>query len=194
MAFIVKGSFFDSAKVKKSLDAGTRKALSKCGAYVRTKSKSSLRYRKKASGPGQPPSVHRDGSFTRENKKTGVRRAVSPLKELIFFAWDARTRSVAVGPVAFARKSGTPRVLEQGGAVRITKLDPLPATSRKASKQQAASYRRLIQEGRILPPVRNRRVTAAVIAARPFMRPQMLRIEGYAEDEIGDGLKRTLTK
>jgi hypothetical protein len=32
------------------------------------------------------------------------------------------------------------------------------------------------------------------IAARPFMRPQMLRIEGYAEDEIGDGLKRTLTK
>lgn len=169
----VTGAFFDSAKVKASLDAGTRKALSKCGAFVRTKSKTSLRYRKKASAPGQPPSVHRAGSFTRENKKTGVRRATSPLKELIYFAWDSRTKSVTVGPIPFAR-TGTPARLEHGGAARVVKLDPLPATTRRAGKAQAANYRRLVQEGRIAVPPRGRKVLSIPFAARPFMHPAMV--------------------
>jgi hypothetical protein len=53
-----KGSFFDRAKVKNAVDAGTRRVLSRFGAFVRTRARTSIRKRKGTSPPGGPPHAH----------------------------------------------------------------------------------------------------------------------------------------
>lgn len=141
-----KARFFNSAEVIRKLEKGKRRAFSKCGAFVRTVAKSSIKYRTKPSSPGQPPSARR-GSMTRShtNKKTGVTktRSVSPLKELIFFAWDESKEAMVIGP---ARKKTNrpkylvPHALEVGATVQ---------------KRLSGTLR----------PVK--------IAARPFMRPAL---------------------
>ena len=108
-----KSSFFDREAVLKKVDSATRQVLSRAGAFIRTRAKSSIRKRKKAAPPGQPPSSH-----------TGV------LKNLIFFAYDSASKSVVIGPAksnqrnAFAIESGgsvlsIPGVLEFGGKVGL---------------------------------------------------------------------------
>lgn len=92
-------AFFDMKAVEDAIDKGTKKALSKFGAYVRTRARSSIRKRKKPSAPGQPPSSH-----------------AGDLKRLIFFALDLKTKSLVVGPVPFKRGEA-PRLLEHGGEV-----------------------------------------------------------------------------
>jgi hypothetical protein len=41
-----KQGFFDRAKVKNAVDAGTRRVLSRFGAFVRTRARTSIRKRK----------------------------------------------------------------------------------------------------------------------------------------------------
>ena len=95
--------FFDRAKVKKKVDARTRKVLSKFGAFVRQTSRESIRKRKGTSKPGRPPFSH-----------TGV------LKKFLFFGYDADRRSVVIGPVIAPGKAGkAPPVLEHGGKVSL---------------------------------------------------------------------------
>lgn len=53
-----KGNFFDRKAVLAAVDKATLRVLSKFGAFVRRRAKSSIRKRKKASPPGQPPSSH----------------------------------------------------------------------------------------------------------------------------------------
>lgn len=105
MPFDIKAAtklFFDRDAVRDAVDKGTRRALSKFGAYVRTRSRSSIRKRKKISDPGKPPSSH-EGS----------------LRKLILFAFDAANKSVVIGPVPFA-KGEAPALLEYGGTVNRT--------------------------------------------------------------------------
>lgn len=100
MAFdfqVVYSGFFDAKPVTDAVDAGTRRSLSKMGAFVRTRARSSIRRRKKSSPPGRPPSSH-----------SGELR-------LIFFAFDRETRSVVVGPVSTRGKAVAPGLLERGG-------------------------------------------------------------------------------
>jgi len=96
-----KSAFFDRKAVTDAIDAGTRKVLSKFGAFVRTRARSSIRTRKKSSPPGQPPSSH-----------------AGDLKRLIFFAYDAVSKSLIVGPIPF-RKGEAPRLLEHGGTTTV---------------------------------------------------------------------------
>jgi hypothetical protein len=143
--FKVKSLFFDQSVVAKLIDKKTKKALSKVGAYIRRRAQTSIRYKDKPSRPGQPPHGHRSERFTRTNRKTGKRRSVSPLRELIFFAYNPDTKSVVVGPVVFAgaRKSDylVPSVIEKGGLVSLF----------SRGKKRRARYR-----------------------PRPFMRPALL--------------------
>lgn len=97
--------FFDRPAVADAVDAGTRRALSKFGAFVRTRSQRSIRPRKAVSEPGQPPSSH-EGS----------------LRRLILFAFDAPRKSVVIGPVPF-RKGEAPALLEHGGVVKRAMKD-----------------------------------------------------------------------
>lgn len=93
----VKAAFFDKAAVTDKIDPAARKAMSKFGAFVRQRARSSIRPRKQSAPPGSPPSSH-EGS----------------LRRLILFAYDASTKSVVIGPVPF-RKGEAPRLLEHGG-------------------------------------------------------------------------------
>src|SRR5262249_47529030 len=134
------------------LDAGKRRALSKFGAFVRTRARSSIRTRKKASKPGSPPSSH-----------TGL------LKRFIFFGFDPVAQSVVIGPVLAGPKSGAPETLEYSGPVQIRQAVPL--LRRAASSAQAKAYRQLVREGRIVPPSREFRTRTVFVRARPFMHP-----------------------
>lgn len=99
-----KAGFFDTEAVARSLDRAQLRALSKFGAFVRQRAKSSIRKSKKSAEPGQPPKSH-EGS----------------LKRLIFFSYDRDRKSVVIGPTAF-RKGEAPRLLEHGGqTVRTSK-------------------------------------------------------------------------
>ena len=122
-----KAGFFDSPKIIAKLEKGQRRALSRCGAYVRQTAKNSLKYKPvKSDAPaGSPPFVHRSERFTRTtvNKKTGASktRPTSPLKELLFFSYDEASKSVVIGPAIFRQASRknylVPSVLEMGGTV-----------------------------------------------------------------------------
>ena len=95
---VVKQFEFFDKDLRTATDRGVKRALSKFGAFVRTRAKSSIRKRKKISEPGSPPSSH-----------TGK------LKRLIFFGYDAKNYSVVVGPVLFGSKRA-PEKLEFGVA------------------------------------------------------------------------------
>ena len=102
IGMVTKDMFFDSKKVLSAVDRGTRKVLSKFGAFVRTTARHSIRKRKAISEPGRPPSSH-----------TGH------LKRLIFFGYDTGRRSVVIGPTPFRGPAEVPGLLEYGGrAVR----------------------------------------------------------------------------
>lgn len=93
--------FFDRAAVQKLMDAKTAKALSRAGAFIRRRARSSIRTRKRISEPGNPPSSH-----------------VGDLKRLIWFAYEPSTQSVVIGPMRF-KQGEAPSLLEFGGkAVR----------------------------------------------------------------------------
>lgn len=114
---LVKGTFFDKKAVTDQLDPALKKVLSFHGARVRQRSKSSLKYGKGTAASGSPPIVHRGGMRRNKlNKKTGVttQQSVSPLRELIFFGYDARTKSVVTGPALGGPASGAPAALEGG--------------------------------------------------------------------------------
>lgn len=101
----IKGGFFDRKAVVDATDRGTRRVLSRFGAFVRQRARTSIRKRKdKISPPGSPPYSH-----------------VGLLRKFIFFAYEDRSRSVVVGPVRLngTESRGTaPRLLEYGGRVR----------------------------------------------------------------------------
>lgn len=95
-----KRLFFDRAAVTSAAERGTRRALSKFGAFVRQTARTSIRKRKSISEPGQPPSSH-----------TGL------LKRNIFFVFSPQTRSVVIGPILLNKRTDAPRLLEHGDSV-----------------------------------------------------------------------------
>jgi len=99
----VKDLFFDRPKVQRAVDRARRRALSKAGAFVRQRARTSMRRWRGSSAPGSPPHAH-EGS----------------LRRLLFFAYDPSADSVVVGPVGF-RRSDAPNTLEFGGAATVTR-------------------------------------------------------------------------
>lgn len=97
-----QGEFFNTHKVVGAVDRATRGVLSRFGAYVRTRARTSIRKRKKASQPGQPPSSHR-----------GL------LRSGIFFGYEMGPRSVVIGPARLSGMSAEiPPALEYGGTTK----------------------------------------------------------------------------
>ena len=96
----LRAGFFDRAVVLQATTAAERRVLSRFGAFVRQRARSSMRPRATPSAPGQPPSVH-----------------VGLLRQHLYFAWDAQQRSVVIGPALLNRGSrDTAQVLEYGGS------------------------------------------------------------------------------
>jgi hypothetical protein len=94
-------NFFDRPKVLHAVDSARRKVLSKFGAFVRTRDRSSQRKRKGISKPGAPPSSH-----------------LGLVRQFTFFAYDPEAKSVVIGPAKLnQRNSDTLVSLEKGGTV-----------------------------------------------------------------------------
>ena len=96
--------FFNSPKVIAAMDKATRRVLSRFGAFVRQRAKSSIRKRKKPSAPGSPPSSH-----------------VGLLKKFIWFSYEPNRRSVVIGPARLGgrNRGDAPSLLEYGGTTTI---------------------------------------------------------------------------
>ena len=102
----VKTVFFDRRAVIDRIGKANAQVMAKAGSFVRRTAKGSIRYTKTAvSKPGEPPRAHRGKSGN------------SPLRELIFFAFDDATNSLVIGPTPFRGAAIAPRTLELGGSV-----------------------------------------------------------------------------
>lgn len=115
----IKKNFFDRDKVQRAVDKSMRQSLSKFGAFVRTRSRSSIRKRKKPSPPGSPPSSH-----------TGL------LKKFIYFSYDEASKTVVIGPMAFRASATAPELLEYGGAGVVSQY-----VTRRGQKRRAGQWR-----------------------------------------------------
>ena len=105
----VTSLFFDQHAVMSRVDAATRRALSRFGAYVRADAKKSIRKaaNSKPSAPGRPP---------KSRKGT--------LKQHIYFSYDPIKQSVVIGPALLPRtRQDNLIMLEYGGTRRM----PLPS-------------------------------------------------------------------
>lgn len=107
-----KGGFFDREAVRQAVDRGALRVLSRFGAYVRQRARTSIRVRESASAPGSPPHGHKSGLRTKTSKSGEARtRSVSLLREYILFSYDRETRTVIIGPAKLSGTTG-PRALE----------------------------------------------------------------------------------
>jgi hypothetical protein len=77
----MKALFLDRPAVQRAVNKAKRAALSKAGAFIRTTARHSLRRKKVAAPPGQPPHSH-----------------VGLLKRFLFFAYEPASESVVIGP------------------------------------------------------------------------------------------------
>ena len=112
LTFQMKKAIVDQRRVKDAFDRQTKGSISRSLAFVRRRGRSTLRRRKRASRPGQAPSVHSTHPFV-------------TLKNIVF-NYDRRTKSGIVGPIKLnGTKSTTtarralPGILEAGGTVVI---------------------------------------------------------------------------
>lgn len=101
---IVVKTVLHKSQFEKKLESARKKALNKAGAIVRKFARRSIRNRKRASKPGEPPT-----------NRTGR------LKNSILYALDDNGHSVIIGPKAFGTKKGG-KTLEKGGTVSLPKL------------------------------------------------------------------------
>jgi len=97
-----KQGFFDRALVQQKVAAAERKVLSRFGAFVRQRAKTSIKKRKGTSPPGQPPHSH-----------------VGLLRKFVLFAYDPGRQSVVIGPTLLRAGAQAPRLLEHGGEATL---------------------------------------------------------------------------
>lgn len=162
--------FFDRQVVLDRVQAGTRRALSRAGAFVRRRARSRLRRRKRVSRPGESPSVH-------------AQDRIATLRNILF-AWGPGSPSVVIGPVALHHVQSTrlpdgtaavrgtvPELLEFGGTARLFEWD---LTGRgdwtRADRRATRTFSRWQQQGILF---QRTRVRVASYAPRPFMGPAL---------------------
>lgn len=171
----IKTMFFDAALMRDTMHRARLKALSKAGAFVRTKAKSSIRPAPRLTGEQLNPAQRQALAVRKWAARTGrgadrkVRapfRASKPgdppfsrigtLKRWILFLYDESVDDVVVGPIKLgSRARPVPGILEHGGTVR--------------------AIRQKLVRGRISKrnPLRVERIRAT-IAPRPFMLPALI--------------------
>lgn len=165
-----KRAFFDRPAVINAVDKATLRTLSRFGAFVRRRARSSIRFRKRVSAAGSPPSSH---SKSEPNIRT------------ILFAYDKSNRSVVIGPLRFngkrtgikATKGTVPELLEEGGEIAVEEVQ-------LSGGLWTRPNRGLLR----LQGQRPRRTRRATIKARPFMGPafayEKIKAAGLYKDEV----------
>lgn len=153
MTMRMKELFFDKQIVRDRMSKANRRALSKAGAFIRRRARSSLRRLKKPSAPGQPPSVH-----------TSDR--VATLKNILF-AYEPESDSLVVGPVKLNQKSFLGPIL---GSSTVPQVHEFGSTIKVRETKVGNRWRMGAKRGKPNQPVR---VRSAQYPARPFMGPAL---------------------
>ena len=147
-----KKSFFDRAAVTRALDRATVRALSKGGAFIRTRARSSMPKRKKISPAGRPPHSH-----------TGL------VKRFLFFGYDPAMRSTVIGPALLNKPDRDAlRRLEHGGTTSVRTVTYAART--KSGRLKKTKTGDLVYETRRSRTADSRTVT---YRPRPFMGPAL---------------------
>jgi hypothetical protein len=160
----IRKSFFDRRAVTHAMSRARVRALSRAGAFIRTRARSLLRRRRKPSAPGSPPSVHA-GSGDLASLKT------------ILFAWDPRSDAVVVGPIKLNIVTDTaqnvrttiPGLHERGETASLFEKRFVPTVG-QPSPWRRVDRRRQSRPDDARGKTEFRRRTAKY-PARPFMRP-----------------------
>jgi hypothetical protein len=160
-----KNLFFDRAAVKSATEKASKRFLASAGMKVRQAARRSMRSRKKASAPGQPPSAHR---------KDAQHPHGPLLKDRLFFQYEPFRESVVVGPEKLrGAKTLAPATMEHGGFARVM-VRPKPVRSgRKASPKQKEAFLRKVKNGTLVRDKVERQEKFVPVAARPFMGPAL---------------------
>jgi hypothetical protein len=185
ITYRVRNSFFDRPAVVGRLTIARRKALTKAGAYVRKRARSSMRRRKSASKPGSPPSAHESGS--------------APSLKTILFAYDEQIDGVVVGPVKLNRyingveaRSTVGALHEFGETANISEHRYMPDGSGWMPQTTVMEWRRTDRRRslRIRPGLRlEQRKRVAQYPKRPFMAPALAAEQSKFPDLFRDSIK-----
>ena len=162
VAFKMNKAMFFDRKIAKDFDDRGGKVLSKFGAYVMRRARTSIRKRKRASKPGQPPT-----------NVTGILRGITGREPGIFFFYDKPRQSVIIGPTKANQvffnhhrepvQGTVPSVLEYGGQIKILEANYGRHGKDKWYRADLRSKRRLAEL--------ETRLRTVTIAARPYMQP-----------------------
>lgn len=106
----IKSWFFDRKVVQDFVDRKTLQAIKKSSLLIRKIATRSMRPRKSASSPGQPPSAH------------GERGAL--LKKMLFASFDPTTLSGVVGPTLLQRRDGRKIASDLESGARVRRKNP----------------------------------------------------------------------
>lgn len=160
--------FFDRKIVIDAIGRANAMGLSKAGAFVRQRARTSIRRRKSISEPGQPPHAHAKGNTFASIKA-------------IFFAFEPRRASVVIGPVGLGNRKtifgsysagAVPNLLEFGGTA-LRRRPVRKFSGRKATPLQRKAFKALLATGQIQrKPVVMQSYTANY-RPRPFMGPAL---------------------
>jgi hypothetical protein len=163
---IAAKSFFDKPAVTNAVDKARIKVLSRQGALVRKIARNSMRKKKKASAPGQPPRV-----------------ILGQVKDFLYFVYDPTTKTVVVGPIKLGDKSEALPTLERGGEMKVSGL--LDSRGRFVPLRflPAVSRQKLLQSGKLT-------TRFAKVAARPFMIPALEKAKPYLAGMYKDTVKK----
>jgi len=151
--------FFDRAAVRRRLDRRKRGLLSRAGSFIRTAAKSSLK-RARQKGLGEMTAEERERYEIRRAiaRRKGLRTPrrpervsepgqppflhvrPSPLKRLIYFAYDPARDSVVVGPLRFGPAGA--EALEYGGPVCVRRTGRTVRTRRRRVRIRARPFMR----------------------------------------------------
>ncbi len=160
-----KGNFFDRKAVMDRVGPAKVKVLSRQGALVRRIMQRSMRKRKGAAPPGQPPNAHQ-----------------GDLKDKLYFAYDERSDSVVVGPVKLG-KSDVPETLDKGGVITIRGI--------RNRKGEFVPLRLLPPEVRVKVVASGKYTTQTVkFQARPFSQPALVKAAPYLAKEWQGAVKK----
>ena len=168
----MKSLFFDRPAVESAVARGERKALSKIGAYLRTRARTSTLRR--VAFKGKKANVRRirggKAAKVQESAKAGEpprvrsRDRVATIRNILF-AFQPDSHSVVTGPVALNKRltggseTTVPGLLERGGTVNVEQWKP--------------DFSDVWSMGRVRRPGVQNRIVRAHYAAHPFMGPTL---------------------
>lgn len=156
-----KKLFFDRSAVMKATNRAERQALSKFGAFVRRRAKSSIRpagKSNKTSPAGRPPRSH-----------------TKLLKKFIFFVYEPSRRSVVIGPAQLNTKTDDALEMLEHGGQTTRRFFVIRSSEGKTDAQGNVRNARGEFVGKAVRIVHSRRAKPQRVKykARPFMGPAL---------------------